>query len=117
MFVENKAGAQGAIGAEAVAHGEPDGYTLLFTAGSVIVINPMLYKKLSYDPDRELRVLAVVTDLPIVVIVHPSVPAKTLAEFVAYAKQNPANSISVRPAPAASGISRAKCSRGRPASR
>jgi tripartite-type tricarboxylate transporter receptor subunit TctC len=89
VFVENKAGAQGAIGAEAVAHGEPDGYTLLFTAGSVIVMNPMLYKKLSYDPDRELRVLAVVTDLPMVVIVHPSIPAKTLAEFVAYAKQNP----------------------------
>ena len=89
VFVENKAGAQGAIGAEAVAHGEPDGYTLLFTAGSVIVMNPMLYKKLSYDPDRELRVLAVVTDLPMVVIVHPSIPAKTLAEFVTYAKQNP----------------------------
>jgi tripartite-type tricarboxylate transporter receptor subunit TctC len=89
VFVENKAGAQGAIGAEAVAHGEPDGYTLLFTAGSVIVMNPMLYKKLSYDPDRELRVLAVATDLPIVIIVHPSIPAKTLAEFVAYAKQNP----------------------------
>src|SRR6201985_3521499 len=89
VFVENKAGAQGAIGAEAVAHGEPDGYTLLFTAGSVIVMNPMLYKKLSYDPDRELRVLAVVTDLPMVVIVHPSVPAKTIAEFVAYARQNP----------------------------
>src|ERR1700759_2684083 len=89
VFVENKAGAQGAIGAEAVAHGEPDGYTLLFTAGSVIVMNPMLYKKLSYDPDRELRVLAVVTDLPIVVIVHPSIPAKTIAEFVGYARQNP----------------------------
>jgi tripartite-type tricarboxylate transporter receptor subunit TctC len=89
VFVENKAGAQGAIGAEAVAHGEPDGYTLLFTAGSVIVMNPMLYKKLSYDPDRELRVLAVATDLPMVIIVHPSIPAKTLAEFVAYARQNP----------------------------
>jgi tripartite-type tricarboxylate transporter receptor subunit TctC len=89
VFVENKAGAQGAIGAEAVAHGEPDGYTLLFTAGSVIVLNPMLYRKLAYDPDRELRVLAVVTDLPMVTIVHPSVPARTLAEFVAYAKQNP----------------------------
>jgi tripartite-type tricarboxylate transporter receptor subunit TctC len=89
VFVENKAGAQGAIGAEAVAHGEPDGYTLLFTAGSVIVLNPMLYKKLSYDPDRELRVLAVVTDLPMIMIVHPSVPARTVAEFVTYAKQNP----------------------------
>jgi len=89
VFVENKAGAQGAIGAEAVAHGEPDGYTLLFTAGSVIVLNPMLYKKLSYDPDRELRALAVVTDLPMIMIVHPTVPARTVAEFVTYAKQNP----------------------------
>jgi tripartite-type tricarboxylate transporter receptor subunit TctC len=49
----------------------------------------MLYKKLSYDPDRELRVLAILTDLPMVMIVHPSIPAKTIAEFVAYAKQNP----------------------------
>ena len=89
VFVENKAGAQGAIGAEAVAHGEPDGYTLLFTAGSVIVLTPMLYKKLSYDPDRELRVLGIVTDLPMVMIVHPTIPAKTVAEFVAYARQNP----------------------------
>jgi len=89
VFVENKAGAQGAIGTEAVAHGEADGYTLLFTAGSVIVLNPMLYRKLAYDPDRELRVLAIATDLPMIMIVHPSIPAKTLAEFVAYAKQNP----------------------------
>jgi len=89
VFVENKAGAQGAIGAEAVAHGDPDGYTLLFTAGSVIVLNPMLYKKLAYDPDRELRVLGIVTDLPMVMIVHPTIPAKTVAEFVAYARQNP----------------------------
>ena len=89
MLVDNKAGAQGAIGAEAVAHAEPDGYTLLFTASSVLELNPILYKKLAYDPDRELRVLAVVTDLPSIMVVHPSVPAKTIAEFVVYAKQNP----------------------------
>ena len=89
VIVENKAGAQGAIGAEAVAHAEPDGYTLLFTASSVLELNPILYKKLAYDPERELRVLAVVTDLPSIMVVHPSVPAKTIAEFVAYAKQNP----------------------------
>ncbi|MBV8744899.1 MAG: tripartite tricarboxylate transporter substrate binding protein [Xanthobacteraceae bacterium] len=89
VLVDNKAGAQGAIGAEAVAHAEPDGYTLLFTASSVLELNPILYKKLAYDPDRELRVLAVVTDLPSIMVVHPSVPAKTIAEFVAYAKQNP----------------------------
>ncbi len=89
VLVDNKAGAQGAIGAEAVAHAEPDGYTLLFTASSVLEINPILYKKLAYDPDRELRVLAVVTDLPSIMVVHPSVPARTIAEFVAYARQDP----------------------------
>jgi tripartite-type tricarboxylate transporter receptor subunit TctC len=89
VFIENKAGAQGAIGAEAVAHSDPDGYTLLFTASSVLELNPMLYKKLAYDPDRELQVIAIITDLPSIMVVHPSVPAKTVAEFVAYAKQNP----------------------------
>ena len=89
VIVENKAGAQGAIGAEIVARSEPDGYTLFVTAASIIVLNPMLYKKLSYDPVRDFRMLALVTDLPVVMEVHPSVPAKTVAEFVAYAKQNP----------------------------
>jgi len=89
VVVENKGGAQGAIGAEMVAHAEPDGYTLLGTSGSVIILNPLLYKKLSYDPAKELRMLALVTEVPVVLCVHPSVPAKTLAEFVAYAKANP----------------------------
>jgi tripartite-type tricarboxylate transporter receptor subunit TctC len=89
VIVENKAGAQGAIGAEAVARAEPDGYTLFVAAASIIVLNPMLYKKLSYDPARDFRMLALVTDLPVVMEVHPSVPARTVAEFVAYARQNP----------------------------
>ena len=89
VFVENKAGAQGAIGAEMVAHAASDGYTLLATSGSVIVLNPLLYKKLSYDPVRDFRMLALVTEVPVVLCVHPSVPARTVAEFVAYAKQNP----------------------------
>jgi tripartite-type tricarboxylate transporter receptor subunit TctC len=89
VVVENKGGAQGAIGAEMVAHAEPDGYTLLGTSGSVIILNPLLYKKLSYDPAKELRMLALVTEVPVILCVHPSVPAKTVAEFVAYAKQNP----------------------------
>jgi tripartite-type tricarboxylate transporter receptor subunit TctC len=89
VFVENKAGAQGAIGAEAVARSDPDGYTLFVTAASIIVLNPMLYKKLPYDPVRDFRMLALVTDLPVVMEVHPSMPARTVAEFVAYAKQNP----------------------------
>src|SRR3954449_8061057 len=87
--VENKAGAQGAIGAEAVARAEPDGYTLFVAAASIIVLNPMLYKKLPYDPVRDFKMLALITDLPVVMEVHPSVPARTVAEFVAFAKQNP----------------------------
>src|SRR3954454_16437409 len=89
VVVENKAGAQGAIGAEVVARAEPDGYTLFFTAASIVVLNPQLYKKLPYDPAKDFRMLAIVTDLPVLMEVHPSVPAKTVAEFVAYAKQNP----------------------------
>jgi tripartite-type tricarboxylate transporter receptor subunit TctC len=88
-FVENRAGAQGAIGAETVARADPDGYTLLVVAGSMIVLNPLLYKKLSYDPARDFRLLALITEVPVVMEVHPSVPARTVAEFVAYAKQNP----------------------------
>ena len=89
VFVENKAGAQGAIAAEMVAHAEPDGYTLLGTSGSVIILNPLLYKKLSYDPVKDFRMLALVTAIPLVLCINPSVPAKTVAEFVAYARQNP----------------------------
>ena len=89
VVVENKAGAQGAIGAEAAARSEPDGYTLFFTAASIFVLNPLLYKKLPYDPVRDFRMLAIITDLPVIMEVNPSVPARTVAEFVAYAKQNP----------------------------
>ena len=89
VVVENKAGAQGAIGAEAAARAEPDGYTLFFTAASIFVLNPQLYKKLPYDPAKDFRMMALITDLPVIMEVNPSVPAKTVAEFVAYAKQNP----------------------------
>ena len=87
--VENKPGAQGAIAAEVVSRAEPDGYTLFVTAASIMVLNPLLYKKLPYDAQKDLRMLTIVTDLPVVMEVHPSVPAKTVQEFVAYAKGNP----------------------------
>jgi len=89
IVIENRAGAQGAIGAEMAARSEPDGYTLLFSAASVFVLNPLLYKKLSYDPAKDFRMLAVVTDQPSILEINPSVPARTVAELVAYAKQNP----------------------------
>jgi len=87
--VENKPGAQGAIAAEVVSRADPDGYTLFVTAASIMVLNPLLYKKLPYDAQKDLRMLTIVTDLPVVMEVHPSVPAKTVQEFVAYAKANP----------------------------
>ncbi len=89
IVIENRAGAQGAIGAEMAARSEPDGYTLLFSAASVFVLNPLLYKKLSYDAAKDFRMLAVVTDQPAILEINPSVPARTVAELVAYAKQNP----------------------------
>ena len=89
VVIDNRAGAQGAIGAEAAARSDPDGYTLFFSAASVFVLNPLLYKKLSYDPAKDFRVLAVVTDQPSVLEINPSVPAKTVAELVTYAKKNP----------------------------
>lgn len=87
--VENKPGAQGAIAADVVSRAEPDGYTLFVTAASIMVLNPLLYKKLPYDPQKDLRMLTIVTDLPVVMEVHPSVPTNTVQEFVAYAKANP----------------------------
>jgi tripartite-type tricarboxylate transporter receptor subunit TctC len=89
VVVENKPGAQGAIAAEMVSRAEPDGYTLFVTAASIIVLNPLLYKKLSYDPATDLQMIAVLTDLPVVMEVNPAVPARTVTEFVAYAKANP----------------------------
>src|SRR3981189_934175 len=86
---DNRAGAQGAIGAEAAARSDPDGYTLFFSAASVFVLNPLLYKKLSYDPAKDFRGLAVGTDQPSGLEITPSVPAKTVAELVTYAKKNP----------------------------
>ena len=86
-------------------------------SGSVIVLNPLLYKKLSYDPAKDFRMLALVTEVPVVLGVHPSVPAKTVAEFVAYAKQNPASSISALPEPEALPILPPRCSSRWPASR
>lgn len=89
VVVENKPGAQGAIGADAVAKSDPDGYTLFMAAGSIIVQNPLLYKKLTYDPARDFRMLSLMTEVPVVMEVNPDVPVKSVTEFVDYAKKNP----------------------------
>ena len=87
VIIENKPGANGAIGAESVSRAVPDGHTFLWATQASLVLNPLLSKRLSYDP-RDLSPLTIVTDVPLVIVVHPSVPANTLTEFVAYAREN-----------------------------
>jgi tripartite-type tricarboxylate transporter receptor subunit TctC len=89
VVVENKPGANTNLGAETVARAEADGYTLLMGSGANLVLNPLLSKKLNYNPDRDLRPLGLLAEIPLMAVVHKSVPAKTLAELAAYAKANP----------------------------
>ncbi len=86
--VENRVGAAGAIGTEVVARSAPDGYTLVVASPSHTV-NVSLYSKLAWHPLTSFAPVAMVGVIPNVLLVHPSVPAKTLAEFVAYAKSKP----------------------------
>ncbi|WP_291569750.1 tripartite tricarboxylate transporter substrate binding protein [Bradyrhizobium sp.] len=89
VFVENKPGAGTTLGAEQVARAEPDGYTLLMATSTTLAINKTLYKKLPYDPVKDFTPIALVAGVPFALIVNPSLPVKTLAEFIAYAKLNP----------------------------
>ena len=88
VVVENRSGAGGNIGADAVAKSEPDGATLLMGA-NYLAIAPGLYKKLAYDPLKDLSPVTLVGSIPMVVVVHPAVPANSIAELVALAKQKP----------------------------
>jgi tripartite-type tricarboxylate transporter receptor subunit TctC len=88
FIIENKPGAGNNIGTEAVIHSPPDGYTLLL-ANPANAINATLYPKLSFNFLRDTAPVAGIMRVPNVMEVHPSVPAKTVAEFIAYAKANP----------------------------
>jgi tripartite-type tricarboxylate transporter receptor subunit TctC len=89
VIVENKAGAGGNLAAEAVAQSVPDGHTLLVALDTTLTVNPTLYKNLSFDPLKDLRPLAIMATTSTMLVVHPSVPVNTVAEFVSYAKQTP----------------------------
>jgi tripartite-type tricarboxylate transporter receptor subunit TctC len=88
VYVDNKPGAGSNIGTEAVAHADPDGYTLLAESVSN-AINPTLYKKLNYDQLKDLVPVASIDVVPNVMDINVDVPAKTVPEFIAYAKANP----------------------------
>ena len=85
---ENRPGAGGNVGAEAAARSAPDGYTLVLCAPS-LAISPSLYRKLNYDPLRDLVPVALVATIPNLLVVHPSVPVRTLAELAQHARANP----------------------------
>ena len=89
VIVENKPGAGTTIGAEQVARAAPDGYTLLLATSTTLAINKTLYRHLPYDPVKDFTPIALVAGVPFVLIVNPEIPAKTLSEFIAYAKSKP----------------------------
>ena len=90
FVIDNKPGAGGNIGTEMAARAAPDGYTLIVNSVGPIAVNPTLYTKLAINPLTDLVPIVQIADVPNVLVVHPSVPAKTVDEFIAYAKANPA---------------------------
>ena len=89
LVIDNRTGAGNTVGAELAARATPDGYTLLSCNIASLAVGPALYKRLGYDPLRDFAVLGLIVSNPNVFTVNPSVPAKTIAEFIALAKAQP----------------------------
>jgi tripartite-type tricarboxylate transporter receptor subunit TctC len=88
ILVDNRGGANGNIGAQLVAKATADGYTILYNTSS-ITLSPALYKSVSYDVQKDFAPVALVAVVPLALVVHPSIPANNVKEFVAYAKAHP----------------------------
>lgn len=88
FVVDNRPGASGIIGCDIVAKAQPDGYTVLVMSLTYTVL-PSLFSKLPFDPIKDLTPVTMLASAPLMLVVHPSIPAKSVAEFIAYAKANP----------------------------
>ena len=89
VVIENRGGANGNIGGEAVARSAPDGYTLLMSSGGMVSINPHLYPKMPFDPVKDLVPVASAARVAVYLMVKPQLPVNTAQEFLAYLKANP----------------------------
>ena len=89
VVVENRAGANGNIGGEAVAKAPADGYTLLMSSGGMVSVNPHLYPKMAFDPAKDLTPVAAAARVLVFLEVKPSLPVNNVKEFLAYVKANP----------------------------
>jgi tripartite-type tricarboxylate transporter receptor subunit TctC len=90
VVVDNKSGASGMLGANAVAKAKPDGYTLLLGSAGETAINPLVYKgRMQYQPEKDLVPITLVTRVPNVLVIAPTLQVKTIEELVAYGKKNP----------------------------
>ncbi len=89
VIVDNRGGAASIIGAEITARAPADGYTILVATITTLAVNPALYKKLPYHPERDFAPVSMLGSTPYVLAVHPSVPAKSVAQLIAHAKANP----------------------------
>ncbi|MCW5575712.1 MAG: tripartite tricarboxylate transporter substrate binding protein [Burkholderiales bacterium] len=88
-LVDNRTGAGGTLGSDLAAKAAPDGYTLLVTSSSALVIGPSLMKKAPYDPLRSFSPVMIISSAPNVLVIHPSVPAKNVRELITLARQRP----------------------------
>lgn len=88
VIVENKGGAAGVLGTSAVTNAQADGYTFLLSLSTSMLINQFLYTKLPYNPQKDLLMLSQIAGAPVTLVVHPSIPANTMPELLAYAKAN-----------------------------
>jgi tripartite-type tricarboxylate transporter receptor subunit TctC len=89
VIVENRAGAGGNTGADAVAKADPDGYTLLMSSAGILTANQFLYSKMPFEPEMAFAPVSIVADMPMLVVINPKIEAKTLAEFVVLARKQP----------------------------